>query len=89
MGFESFLGPAASTGWGTSMAAVSLRIEGMHCGACIRRVTHAIATAGPFEVDQVRIGAASFEAPEGTQKEAEGAAIATLAKAGFAAHPEP
>jgi copper chaperone len=65
------------------MAEVVLRIDGMHCGSCIRRVTQAINGAGPFAVEEVRLGAARFKAPE-TDKAA--AAIAALAKVGFAAH---
>lgn len=68
------------------MAEVVLTIEGMHCGSCIRRVTQSINTAGPFEVEEVRLGAARFAAPEPT--EAANAAIAALAKAGFKARVE-
>jgi len=60
---------------------VTLRIDGMHCGSCIRRVTQAIAQAGPFQVKEVRLGAARFAAPAGS----EGAAVGALAKAGFTA----
>ena len=67
------------------MAEVVLRIDGMHCGACIRRVTQAIGGAGPFEVQEVRLGAARFQAPEHTDGAAADSAIAALAKAGFAA----
>jgi len=66
------------------MTEVVLRIDGMHCGSCIRRVTQAIGTAGPFKVEEVRLGAARFEAPEADAT----AAIAALAKAGFAARVE-
>lgn len=68
------------------MAEVTLRIDGMHCGSCIRRVTQAIGSAGPagsVEVKEVRLGAARYESA------VEGAAvdpvIAALAKAGFKA----
>jgi copper chaperone len=69
------------------MAEVVLRIDGMHCGSCIRRVTQAIGGAGPFAVEEVRLGAARFQAPESADSAAgsAGAAIAALAKAGFAA----
>jgi len=69
------------------MAEVVLRIDGMHCGSCIRRVTQAIGGAGPFAVEEVRLGAARFQAPESADSVAgsAGAAIAALAKAGFAA----
>ena len=60
---------------------VTLRIDGMHCGSCIRRVTQAIGQAGPFEVKEVRLGAARFSAAAGSEE----AAVSALAKAGFAA----
>ena len=63
------------------MAEITLRIDGMHCGSCIRRVTQAINNAGAFDVEEVRLGAARFKAPD----ENADAAIASLAKAGFAA----
>ena len=68
------------------MSEVVLRVDGMHCGSCIRRVTQAIGSAGPFEVEEVRLGAARFQAPGGpSEMDAAGAAIAALAKAGFTA----
>jgi copper chaperone len=69
------------------MAEITVRIDGMHCGSCIRRVTHAIGHAGPFTVKEVRLGAARFQAPEdvGTAGEM---VTAALAKAGFAARVE-
>ncbi len=60
---------------------VTLRIEGMHCGSCIRRVTQALNQAGPFTVKEVRLGAARYEAPAGSEP----AAVGALAKAGFTA----
>ena len=44
----------------------------------------AIGNAGPFEVDEVRLGAARFHA-SGEMDVVAGAAIAALAKAGFTA----
>jgi copper chaperone len=63
---------------------VTLKIEGMHCGSCIRRVTQAIHQAGPFAVKEVRLGAARFVAPAEAAGAAE-AAVGALAKAGFTA----
>jgi hypothetical protein len=57
----------------------------MHCGSCIRRVTQAIAGAGPFAVQEVRLGAARFQAPEETSAASADLAVAALAKAGFVA----
>jgi copper chaperone len=65
------------------MAEVVLRIDGMHCGSCIRRVTQAIGSAGPFDVKEVRLGAARFAATEAAT--AANTAIAALAKVGFTA----
>jgi copper chaperone CopZ len=61
---------------------VTVLIEGMHCGSCIRRVTQAIAGAGPFEVEEVRLGAARFAIPENADP---APAVAALIKAGFTA----
>lgn len=68
------------------MAEITLLIDGMHCGSCIRRVTQAISGAGDFRVGEVRLGAARFKAPD--EPDAFAPAIAALAKAGFVAHLE-
>ncbi len=68
------------------MAEVNLVIEGMHCGACVRRVTQTIAGAGPYAVEEVRLGAARFVAEDTAA--AIDAVIAALGKAGFTAHAE-
>jgi copper chaperone len=67
------------------MSEVSLRIEGMHCGACIRRVTQSLQTVPGAEVEQVRLGAARVKLERGVSVEA---LIAGLGKAGFAAQEE-
>lgn len=64
------------------MAQITLHIDGMHCGSCVRRVTQTIAAAGPYTVEEVRLGAARFETADNATPEA---AIAALAKAGFPA----
>ena len=43
------------------MAEFTLRIDGMHCGSCVRRVTQALNSAGSVEVEEVRIGAARLK----------------------------
>jgi copper chaperone len=75
------------------MAEITLRIDGMHCGSCIRRVTQAInhagvstGHAGSFAVEEVRLGAARFKASDDAGAAGVDAAIAALAKAGFTAH---
>lgn len=69
------------------MSEVVLKIDGMHCGACIRRVTQALNTSGPFTVEEVRLGAARFHASDSVP-DAASTAIAALAKAGYKAHQE-
>jgi copper chaperone len=68
------------------MAEFTLRIDGMHCGSCVRRVTQALNTTAGVEVEEVRIGAARVKAP-GEDNSVE-AAIASLAKAGYTARLE-
>jgi len=65
------------------MAEVTLRIDGMHCGSCIRRVTQAINSAGSYSVSEVQLGVARFTAPDAP--DAEAPVIAALDKAGFPA----
>lgn len=67
------------------MAEITLQIDGMHCGSCVRRVSQALAGVGGLDVKEVRIGAARFEAAEPAASEK---AIEALAKAGYKAHPE-
>ena len=68
------------------MAEFTLRIEGMHCGSCIRRVTQALSSTEGVRVEEVRIGAARLNAA-GDLPPVD-AAIAALAKAGYAARLE-
>jgi copper chaperone len=68
------------------MAEFTLRIDGMHCGSCVRRVTQALASTEGVEVNEVRVGAARFTA--NTDPAPVDLAIAALAKAGFTAYLE-
>lgn len=68
------------------MAEFTLRIDGMHCGSCIGRASHALASAPGVSVEEVRLGAARLNSTE-TPPPVD-AAIAALAKAGFTAHLE-
>lgn len=68
------------------MAEFTLRIDGMHCGACVRRVSQALASTPGIAVDEVRVGAARLKATD--EPAAVAAAIAAVAKAGYAAHLE-
>jgi copper chaperone len=68
------------------MAEFILRIDGMHCGACVRRVTQALNATGNVEVEDVRIGAARLKSVG--ENPPVDAAIAALAKAGYSARLE-
>jgi copper chaperone len=68
------------------MAEFTLRIDGMHCGSCIRRVTQALSSTAGVEVEEVRLGAARVKAP--SENPSVDAAIASLAKAGYTARLE-
>jgi copper chaperone len=68
------------------MAEFTLRIDGMHCGSCVRRVSHALAATPGAVVNEVRVGAARLTAAE--EPAPVDIAIAALAEAGFAAHLE-
>jgi copper chaperone len=73
------------------MAEITLRIDGMHCGSCIRRVTQAINAAGgegSFAVEEVRLGAARFKIASDPDASGADVAIAALARAGYAARVE-
>lgn len=67
------------------MAEVTLQIDGMHCGSCVRRVSQALAGVGGLDVKEVRVGAARFESAESNASEK---AVEALAKAGYKAHSE-
>ncbi len=68
------------------MAEFTLKIEGMHCGSCVRRVSQALAATPGIVVNEVRVGAARLTATE--EPAPVDLAIVALAKAGFAAHLE-
>jgi copper chaperone CopZ len=68
------------------MPEFTLRIDGMHCGSCVRRVTQALSATGSIEVEEVRIGAARIKSQDDNPPL--DAAIAALAKAGFNARVE-
>jgi copper chaperone CopZ len=69
------------------MAEYTLRIENMHCGGCIGRVTEALASSNGIHVEEVRLGSARV-----STSDAPGAvdlAVAALVKAGYPARLEP
>jgi copper chaperone len=61
---------------------VTIRIENMHCGACVRRVSQALEKIGGVQVDEVRIGAARMRTPDDLPDRA---VIGAVEKAGYAA----
>jgi copper chaperone CopZ len=68
------------------MAEFTLRIDGMHCGSCVRRVTQALASVEGVVVDEVRVGSARLTST--VDPAPADLALAALAKAGFAAQLE-
>ncbi len=46
------------------MPEFTLRIDNMHCGSCIRRVSQALASTPGLEVKEVRVGAARLSSDE-------------------------
>jgi len=65
---------------------ITLHIDGMHCGSCVRRVTQALSADKGFQVLEVRVGAARLgtsEDPAPVDR-----AVAALAKAGYPAQVE-
>lgn len=64
------------------MNEVTLNIDGMHCGSCVRRVTQTLERLPGAEVVEVRIGAARLKTDDAAQ------AVAALAKAGYTARVE-
>lgn len=68
------------------MGEFTLRIDGMHCGSCVRRVTQALSTLEGLKVEEVRIGAARLTTA--VQPAPIDLAIAALSKAGYTAQLE-
>jgi len=72
------------------MAEFTLRIDGMHCGSCVRRVSQALAAAPGVVVNEVRLGGARITTVNNSAPDADAiaAAIHAVSKAGYAAHLE-
>jgi len=68
------------------MRLITLRIEGMHCGACVRRVTQALQKVEGAEVQEVRLGAARVRIKDSSATEP--TIVASLTRAGYSAHVE-
>jgi copper chaperone CopZ len=82
--------PAVAGRQEREMAEITLKIDGMHCGSCVRRVSQALATVPGVAVGEVRIGAARLNAADEAvpANQAANLAVAALAKVGFTAHVE-
>jgi copper chaperone CopZ len=65
------------------MSEFTLRIENMHCGSCVKRVSQALASTQGLEVKEVRVGAARVRS--NSEPAAVDLAMAALAKAGYPA----
>ncbi len=68
------------------MAEFTLQIDGMHCGACVKCVTQALAAVEGVVVNEVRVGKARLTSSQNPAPV--DLAVAALAKAGFTAHLE-
>jgi copper chaperone CopZ len=68
------------------MAEFTLRIDNMHCGGCVRRVSLALATVEEVAVKEVRVGEARLSS--NLDPAPVDLAVAALAKAGYGAHLE-
>jgi len=64
------------------MREITLRIENMHCGACVRRVAQALEKVQGVQVGEVRVGAARVQAAEDVP---EGTLVSAVEKAGYPA----
>lgn len=65
---------------------IKLSIEGMHCGACVRRVTNALSAVNGVRVDSVEVGSADVSFDHATvAPEQIAAAVDSI---GFTAHVE-
>ncbi len=68
------------------MPEFKLKIDGMHCGACIRRVSQALAAVEGVQVEAVQVGEARLTSS--LEPAPVDLAVAALAKAGYPARQE-
>ena len=66
---------------GQQLHQLAFQIDGMHCDACIRRVTRALGQVPGTYIDEVRVGAVRLR----TDAAAPEAYLAALRNAGFEA----
>jgi Cu+-exporting ATPase len=69
-----------------SMPEFTLRIDNMHCGSCVRRVSRALAATEGLQVNEVRVGAARVSSSKDPAPVEQ--AVAALEKAGYPARLE-
>ena len=68
------------------MPEFKLKIDGMHCGSCVRRVSQALAATPGVVVNEVSVGTAKLSSAE--EPAPVDLVIDAIAKAGFTAHLE-
>ena len=68
------------------MQQLDLTIEGMHCGACVRRVTNALTAVPGVRIESVDVGSAKVEYDPATASADQIAAA--VDKIGFKASPK-
>lgn len=68
------------------MTQLKLAITGMHCGACVRRVTAALENTQGVKIETVEIGSARLEYDPGQVDPS--TIMASVAKIGFSASAE-
>ena len=68
------------------MPEFKLKIDGMHCGSCVRRVSQALAATPGVVVNEVSVGTAKLSSAQ--EPAPVDLAIAAIAKAGYTAHLE-
>ncbi len=71
---------------GEAVSEFRLQIDGMHCGACVRRVSQALESTPGLVVNEVRVGGARLSSNR--EPAPVDLAIAAIAKAGYTAHLE-
>ena len=70
------------------MSTIELNIEGMHCGACVRRVKAALGAVPGASVREVEIGRAAVDVADGgSEAETRAAAEKAIGEAGFTVTP--
>ncbi len=68
------------------MMEFTLKVDGMHCGSCVRRVSQALAATPGVVVKEVGVGTARLSSAE--EPAPVDLAIAAIAKAGYTAYLE-